>query len=118
MILLLPAYQLHTLPLPGLAGHLGRVPIIGWRIKRAVANWYLRTRKHWAHPNRLSREPVVPELVGKISAKDVADRVCEMLSEPLEPTSERLREIMGPPGSADRLVDEVLGTIDAGIADA
>jgi lipid-A-disaccharide synthase len=114
MILLLPAYQLHTVPMPGLAGHIGRVPVVGWRIKRAVADWYLRTRRHWAHPNRLCGEHVVPELVGKISAPEVAIRVVETLASPLEETSERLRSIMGPPGGADRLVDEVLATIDGG----
>jgi hypothetical protein len=114
MILLLPAYQLHTVPMPGLAGHIGRVPVVGWRVKRAVADWYLKTRRHWAHPNRIVDERVVPELVGKISAMDVAASVVETLSAPLDGTSERLRAIMGPPGSADRLVGEVLGTIAGG----
>jgi lipid-A-disaccharide synthase len=108
MLLLLPTYQLHTLPMPGLAGHVGGVPVLGPLIKRLVAEGYLRTRRHWAHPNRIARERVVPELVGRLTADGVARQVLEALGSPLARTARRLREVMGEPGSADRLVTEVL----------
>jgi lipid-A-disaccharide synthase len=112
MLLLLPTHRLHTLPLPGLPGHLGGVPVVGPAIKQLVAEIYLRTRRHWAHPNRRSGARLVPELVGKVTAAEVAGAVARALEAPLDSLGARLRETMGPPGGAGRLVDEVLATID------
>lgn len=113
MILALPAYHLHTLPLPGLAGHLGGIPVLGPAIKKMVARSYLRSRRHWAHPNRRSDERIVPELVGSISATLVADEVVRQLHLPTEPIAERLRDVMGAPGAARRFADEVMATLSA-----
>jgi hypothetical protein len=111
MILLLPTNGVHTHPLPGLAGHVGALPVVGPWIKRAVATVYLRRIRHWAHPNRRVGESVVPELVGRIRAADVARATIDAVNTPTEPLARRLREIMGPPGGAARLVDEVLGML-------
>lgn len=108
MLLILPAYRLHALPLPGLAGHLGSVPIIGPLIKEGVARSYLALRRYWAHPNRLAGRMVVPELIGRITARDVADRLHALLASPLLETSATLQHVMGRPGAAARLVDEAL----------
>ncbi|MGH7712905.1 MAG: hypothetical protein ACREOG_16565 [Gemmatimonadaceae bacterium] len=112
MILALPTYRLHTLPLPGLAGHLGGIPVLGPAIKEAVARTYIRTRRFWAHPNRLAAERIVPELVGPISASDVATEVTASLrANGNGDMAKRLRLVMGEPGAALRLVDEVLATL-------
>lgn len=112
MILALPTYRLHTLPLPGLAGHLGGIPVLGPAIKEAVARTYIRTRRFWAHPNRLADERIVPELVGRISAADVATEVTASLrANGNGAMAQRLRLVMGEPGAALRLVDEVLATM-------
>lgn len=114
MLLLLPTYGLHTLPMPGIAGHVGGIPLLGPLVKRLVAETYLRTRRHWAHPNRIARERVVPELVGRLTAHGVAAHVLEALRSPLAQTGRRLREVMGEPGGAGRLVTEVLRATDEG----
>lgn len=108
MLLILPAYRLHSLPLPGLAGHLGHIPVIGSMIKEGVARAYLATRRYWAHPNRLAGRLVVPELIGRITAREIADRLHSLLASPLSETSATLQAIMGSPGASSRLVDEVL----------
>lgn len=116
MILALPTYRLHALPLPGLAGHLGGIPVLGPAIKEAVARAYVWTRRYWAHPNRLADERIVPELVGPISAADVAKEVTASLRANGNGGGEmakRLRLVMGEPGAARRLVDEVLATLRA-----
>jgi lipid-A-disaccharide synthase len=111
MLLLLPTYGLHTVPLPGLAGHVGGVPLVGPLVRRLVAESYLRTRRYWSHPNRRAGAAVVPEMIGKLTADEVGTAIGRLLAAPLEPMSARLRAVMGPPGSAVRLVDEVLATI-------
>ena len=42
MVLVLPTYWGETSPLPGLAGHVARIPVIGRYIKRAIAHLTLR----------------------------------------------------------------------------
>lgn len=113
MLLVLPTYRLHALPLPGLAGHVGGIPIVGPLIKEGVARGYIRTRRYWAHPNLLAREHVVPELVGPITASDIAASMHELLREPLDALQQRLRMVMGNPGASDRLVSEVLDVMGA-----
>ena len=112
MLLVLPTYRLHALPLPGLAGHLGGIPVLGPLIKQAVARGYIHTRRFWAHPNRLANELVVPELVGRITAEGIAEAMDTLLAEPLTVLQQRLRMVMGSPGASDRLVDEVLDLVE------
>ena len=108
MLLVFPTYRLHTLPLPGLANHVGRIPLLGPLIKYAVASSYLRVRRFWAHPNRLANEMIVPEMVGRLTANSIARQLEHMLTVPLAFTAQRLRGAMGEPGASARLVDEVL----------
>lgn len=108
MLLVLPTYRLHALPLPGIAGHMGGVPLVGPLIKEAVARGYIQTRRYWAHPNLLAREHVVPELVGRVTATDIAAAMHNLLRVPLPSLQQRLRMVMGNPGASDRLVSEVL----------
>ncbi|MFN8582178.1 MAG: hypothetical protein U0163_14545 [Gemmatimonadaceae bacterium] len=53
----------------------------------------------------------MPELVGRITAKDVADGLTSLLASPLIETSLTLQRIMGAPGAAARLVGEVLDVV-------
>lgn len=111
MMLLLPTHYLRGVPLPGLAGHLRNVPLLGPWITQTVAESYLRTRRFWAHPNRRANTAIVPEVIGKFTAAEIADRVSTMLDTSLEPLAHRLRVSMGPSGGAARLVSEVLDAI-------
>ena len=114
MLLVLPTYRLHALPLPGIAGHIGGIPVVGPLVKEAVARGYIQTRRFWAHPNLLAGELVVPELVGRITAQGIADAMDTLLTEPLAALQQRLRMVMGNPGASDRLVDEVLELASTG----
>ncbi|MBE7561156.1 hypothetical protein HS125_20275 [bacterium] len=108
MIVLVPTYYAEVHPMPGVLGHVGRLPILGRYVKRACALAYHRHVRYHAHPNRKRRAEVVPEISGRITSRQVADRVCAMLVHPLEPMEAELASIMGPPGATGRLVDEVL----------
>src|SRR5262249_55810670 len=52
MVVVLPTGWGEVATLPGLAEYVGRAPVVGKYIKRAVRNRYLRSLKYVAHPNR------------------------------------------------------------------
>jgi lipid-A-disaccharide synthase len=112
MVVTLPTWRGETAPLPGLAGHLDRIPLLGRLAKRGVAHLYLWSIGNLAHPNRRSGRQVVPELVGHISASDVGDVVGKMLGSDLAPVTEDLRSVMGSPGAADRIVDRLVARME------
>lgn len=107
MILTLPTYRHEIAPLPGLAGHIGRIPVIGWRLKRFLAQQVLKRMKFLSHPNRRANRMVIPELVGELDAQDLANAIVSTLRSDTAPLEQELRSIMGPPGATARLVSEL-----------
>ncbi|MEX0955361.1 MAG: hypothetical protein WDZ83_09140 [Rhizobiaceae bacterium] len=108
MILTLPTYKHEIVPLPGLAGHLGRIPVIGGRMKRFLAQQVLKRMKFLSHPNRRADRMVVPELIGELDAQDLADAIEKMLSSDMAPLEQELQAIMGSPGATARLVSQLM----------
>jgi hypothetical protein len=108
MIVTLPCYLSEVLALPGLAGHIARTPLVGKFFRRICAQRYLHSLPFTAHPNRRSGRAVVPEIVGKISARQVMDQAVAILRGDNGTIEDDLRAAMGPPGAADRLIDGLL----------
>jgi lipid-A-disaccharide synthase len=116
MIVTLPTHREDVAPLPGLAGHIGRIPVVGPYFKRFLARQVLKRLRYVSHPNRRTNRMVVPELVGELTARDVADAVLDMLRSDTAKLEDELRAIMGPPGATARLVSELtdyLATADS-----
>jgi hypothetical protein len=111
MLLVLPTNRLHAVPLPGLAGHLGQIPVLGPAAKELIAQAIVRRRTFWAHPNRLANAAIVPEMIGLLSADAIAERLARILAQPLGPMEQRLRQAMGAPGASARLVHEVTAVV-------
>lgn len=111
MLTVLPTYRLRSLPMPGLAGHLGRIPLLGPLVKELVGRGIVRWRGAWAHPNRLAGRRVVPELVGRVSADAIAHELESLLEGDLAGTSQVLRAVMGEPGAARRLAQGLLAVV-------
>lgn len=108
MIVTLPSFLNDILAIPGLAGHAARAPLVGKFIRRAFGLLYLRSLPFTAHPNRRSGRAVVPEIIGKISARQVVDQAVAILTGDRRAIEDDLRSAMGPPGAADRLIDRML----------
>jgi lipid-A-disaccharide synthase len=103
MAVVLPTYWGETAPLPGLAGHLTKVPALGRYLKRIAGHIHLRRHPVLAHPNLRAGRTIVPELVGRICAADVARPVLDSLAGDREKTSADLIAAMGPDGGAQRV---------------
>ncbi len=108
MIVTVPTWQAETAPMPGLAGHIGRIPVVGRYIKRGLGHLILRKIKFMSHPNRRTNRMLVPELIGHITARQVADELIRWLSTDTRELEDRLRATMGPPGAAERLVSALI----------
>ncbi|HIK29929.1 MAG TPA: lipid-A-disaccharide synthase [Oscillatoriales cyanobacterium M59_W2019_021] len=113
MLVLLPTHQLDAMRAwDGLPGLLANLPIFGSPFARLVNRimWFLLTRKgkktRFAWPNIWAGEAIVPELVGRWQADEVAELAIDYLDHPekLQEMGDRLRKVRGKAGAAEKLV--------------
>ena len=114
MIILLPTQQLDAMRAwDGLPGLIANLPGVGSAFATLI-NWLVLRQKHlFAWPNIWAGETIVPELVGKLQAPDVAALVVDFLENPekLELMRDRLRAVRGKPGAAQKLARLVVAEL-------
>lgn len=108
MVVILPTNAGDRVPLPGLAGHVGRLPGVGRALKTALGHRLLKALPLLAVPNRRSGEMIVPELVGDDLRPRIEAELRRLLACDREEVGRRLRRAMGTPG-ADRRLAEAIG---------
>jgi hypothetical protein len=113
MLVLLPTHQLDAMRAwDGLPGLLANLPIIGSGFARLVNRmmWFWLTRNgqetRFAWPNIWAGKSIVPELVGQLKADDVGELAIDYLEHPekLQEMGDRLRQVRGEAGAAEKLV--------------
>lgn len=106
MVVAVPLNHPEEIPLEGLAGLIGGIPLFGKALKRKFVPKFQAKIKYTAWPNRLAKAQIVPELIGKISPEDVSEVAVSLLREESirRSTANLLRQIVGEPGAAQRLV--------------
>lgn len=111
MMVLIPTQQLDAMRAQdGLVGALANLPGAGTLIA-TVINWLaLRQGNLLAWPNIWAKQEIVPELVGKLQPGAVAEQAVDLLDHPaqLEQMRDRLRQVRGEPGAAEKLVQLVM----------
>jgi hypothetical protein len=110
MVVLIPTQQLDAMRAwNGLPGLLANLPGVGTIIAKGINLYMLRRLGLLAWPNIWAGRQIVPELMGKLVAQEVADRLVDYLENPekLEEMRREMRAVSGPPGASDRLVDLV-----------
>ena len=118
MVVLLPTQQLDVMRTwDGLWGLLCQLPVVGsllTKLINTVAIQYIqRNQKRFAWPNIWAKEEVVPELLGRITAEEVCDRIATYLKHPeqREAMGQNLRNLRGPSGAASRFAQLILETL-------
>ena len=118
MVVLLPTQQLDVMRTwDGLWGLLCQLPLVGsllTKVINTVAIYYIQRRqKRFAWPNIWAQKEVVPELLGRITAEEVCDRITAYLDHPeqLQAMSQNLRNLRGPSGAATRFAQLILETL-------
>jgi lipid A disaccharide synthetase len=63
-----------------------------------------------AWPNIWAKEMIVPELIGKLEAEEIAKLAIDYLDHPekLEQMRDQLRQVRGEPGAAKKLVSIIV----------
>jgi lipid-A-disaccharide synthase len=82
LLVIVPLNSLDEVVLPGMAGYLHRVPLVGRPLKRWIARKIERRFKYMAQPNIDAGRPLVPELRGVLRADDIAAHAQAMLDNP------------------------------------
>jgi lipid-A-disaccharide synthase len=110
MIVLLPTQQMDAMrSWDGLPGLLANLPGLGSLFAIVINTWlkwlYMRQSRLLAWPNIWAGEMIVPELLGKLQPQQVADFALDLLTHPekLEQMRDRLRQVRGKPGAAQKL---------------
>jgi len=106
MVVAVPLDRLEEMPLEGLPGLLGNVPVLGRALRRRAIEGLIRKLPFASWPNRKAGREVVPELVKRgLTPQDMAQAVLRLLDD--EPgrqrMAEELRQLMGEPGAARRI---------------
>ena len=114
MIVLLPTQQLDAMRAwDGLPGLLARLPGIGQGFSKIInfiiIKQILSKKRLFAWPNIWAKQQIVPELLGKLDPKEVAQMALDYLEHPekLEEMREALRAVRGQPGAAQKLAELV-----------
>lgn len=111
MVVAIPLNKPEAIPLDGLAGLVGGLPVVGSLIKRQMVKQYSKRIKFAAIPNIRADREIVPEIRGIIGSADVARKVIELLRSPARLTQmkEELRKIARTTeGAADKVADIIL----------
>ena len=105
-IVVIPTQQLDAMrSWDGLPGILANLPGIGSSFAKIINLLVLRKKRLFAWPNIWANAEIMPELIGNIQAQDVADLAIDYLENPekLARMSDRLREIRGRSGAANKI---------------
>ena len=115
MIVLLPTQQLEAMNAwDGILGLLMALPLVGKPlnilVNRLLLAYLSRRKKLFAWPNIWAKREVVPELLGRLTAEDLGDRVLNYLDHPeqLEQMRTDLQQVRGESGAAQKLTQIVL----------
>lgn len=110
MVVVLPLHKPELLPLEGLGGLIGKLPLLGPVIKRVLVNATLSRMRYVSLPNQKADEAVVPELIGAYSAEAVAQQAYELLLQPLarREMSMKLRELMRSHQAPSRILMDLV----------
>lgn len=109
MLVVAPISFFDLVPVEGMLGILSSIPLVGKGIRFLMLRSILRRGDFLSWPNKLYGGMLVPEMVGDISPRDVADRISRLIEdgEALREMRKSLPQVVGGPGASWR-IEEVL----------
>ncbi len=114
-IVLLPTQQLDAMrSWDGIPGILANLPLVGTNFAKLI-NWLiLRQKKLFAWPNIWAKSEIMPEIVGQIVPKEIAEMSLDFLANPvkLQQIHHLLLQNRGSNGAAKKIVRIIMQRLD------
>ncbi|MGE5707694.1 MAG: hypothetical protein ACM3YO_05120 [Bacteroidota bacterium] len=109
MLVVLPLNKPEEIPLDGLLGRIGEIPLLGKALKRFLIPRMARRMPSVALPNQRAGRNITPERVGVLDPVAIAQEAIELLNAPerLREIKRDLRQVMGHSGAA-RAISEIV----------
>ena len=109
MVSIMPLNWPENIPLEGLLEYICKLPMIGGALRRYAFKLFEKHRRSLALPNILSKQEIVPELLGVLTPVQVADSLIALLKDrpARELMSKDLQKIMGPRGAAVQIINSI-----------
>jgi len=118
MLVVLPTQKLEVMKAwDGIPGLLANLPLVGDPLARGINRLVLRKiyqqGRLFAWPNLWAQRSVVPELIGPLQPRVVADQLVDYLDHPerLAAMAKDLRSLRGPSGAATKLAAMVVAEL-------
>lgn len=114
MLVATPLNKPESIPLQGIPGLVGGVPLVGRLMKRRAVLATAKRVKYTSLPNRRAQSEIVPELKGELRPEDVAIAVGNLMRNPdkLRTMSTQLKGVMGEPGAARIMAETIAAAIE------
>jgi lipid-A-disaccharide synthase len=112
MLVILPLNKPELIPLPGLIGIIGEIPLLGKLIKRTIIPKMAKQREFISLVNLIEKREIVPELKGNINSDLLVKEVNSILdAEKLKKIKQRYETLPIEKGAVDKIVDDILKDI-------
>ena len=97
----------------GIFGIIGKISFINKLFTFIIKNWYLKKKKFFAWPNIKANKLIIPERIGNISPKQIADEALFLLKNKqyLEDQKVYLSKQRGKTGAAKKLAYVIFNSI-------
>jgi lipid-A-disaccharide synthase len=109
MISIFPLDNPDVIPLEGLAHYIGKIPYLGSKFKKTLAQTLNKKIKFFALPNIKADKEIVPEIRGIIEPAAVALKAVSLLKDTgyRQKMSDELIKTMGEPGASTKIMEEI-----------
>ena len=114
MIVVLPTQHLNVMnSWDGIFGIIGKISFINKFFSLIIKNWYLKKKKFFAWPNIKAKKMIIPERIGNISPKQIANEALFMIKNKkyLKKQKEYLSEERGETGAVEKLAYIIFNSI-------
>jgi len=114
MIVVLPTQHLHSMNAwDGIFGIIGKISFINKLFTFIVKNWYFKKKKFFAWPNIKAKKFIIPERIGNITPKQVANEALFLIKNKkyLKKQKEYLSKQRGKTGAVEKLAYIILNSI-------
>ena len=115
MIVIVPTQHILVMEAwDGFIGLIARLPILKWFLSKLISHLKMRNRGFMAWPNISAKRMIVPERVGNLTPKQIAEEAIDWLQSPerLYGQKEDLRALRGKKGASKKFCQEIINLLE------